>query len=142
MKEYASRSLRSTDVIVQKDLRYAYIIVVDLYTQSIVKLDSMTLDLLLLQGRNCEIDVNMCRSNPCLNGGTCSNFPNTFMCSCVPGFTGYICSDIDECAPSPCVRGSCIVNSQCVKPMNSAVALVHVDNFISKKLSCHGILGQ
>ena len=43
------------------------------------------------QGRNCEIDLNRCRSDPCLNGGTCSNSPNKFECTCAPGFNGSIC---------------------------------------------------
>ena len=44
--------------------------------------------ILYTQGRSCEIDLNMCRSGPCLNGATCSNSPNTFECTCAPGFTG------------------------------------------------------
>ncbi len=46
------------------------------------------------QGRSCEIDMNMCRSDPCLNGGTCSNSPNTFECTCAPGFNGSTCDGI------------------------------------------------
>ena len=47
--------------------------------------------LFMIQGRNCENDLNMCRSKPCLNGGTCTNSPNAFKCTCVPGFNGSIC---------------------------------------------------
>ena len=33
----------------------------------------------------------MCRSDPCLNGGICLNFPGTFKCACAPGFNGSTC---------------------------------------------------
>ena len=36
-----------------------------------------------LQGRNCEVDLNMCRSDPCLNGGTCSSIPNMIVANSV-----------------------------------------------------------
>ena len=48
---------------------------------------------IVFQGRNCENDLNMCRSNPCLNGGACTNSPGTFVCTCTSGFTGPICND-------------------------------------------------
>ena len=46
-----------------------------------------------IQGKSCEIDMNMCRSDPCLNGGTCRNMPNTFECTCAPGFNGSLCDE-------------------------------------------------
>ena len=66
---------------------------------------------LLLQGRSCEVDLNMCRSSPCHNGGTCTNSPNSFQCTCITGFTGPTCNESDECASSPCLRGECKVSS-------------------------------
>ena len=36
-------------------------------------------------------DIDECASNPCLNGGTCTNRVNGFTCSCVPGFNGTQC---------------------------------------------------
>lgn len=37
---------------------------------------------------NCEYDVDECHSKPCLNGGTCINLINRFVCSCPPGTHG------------------------------------------------------
>ena len=36
-------------------------------------------------------DINECRSNPCLNNGTCNDRINGFNCSCPAGFTGKLC---------------------------------------------------
>ena len=36
-------------------------------------------------------DVNECGSNPCENGGTCTDVPNGYTCACSSGYTG------DEC---------------------------------------------
>lgn len=39
-------------------------------------------------GRNCDLNVNECLSNPCVNGGTCRDMTNGYICSCKAGFTG------------------------------------------------------
>lgn len=36
-------------------------------------------------------DINECLSNPCQNGGTCSNHINSYTCACVLGYTGTNC---------------------------------------------------
>lgn len=46
------------------------------------------------------MDLNMCRSSPCLNGGTCDNLPNAFVCNCTAGFTGPTCNDVIIETPS------------------------------------------
>ena len=38
------------------------------------------------------LDVNECTSNPCENGGTCTNGQNHFTCRCVDGWTGVDCN--------------------------------------------------
>ena len=35
--------------------------------------------------------VNECSSNPCLNGGTCTDLVNGYVCSCQPGYAGANC---------------------------------------------------
>ena len=42
-------------------------------------------------------DVNECGSNPCENGGTCTDVPNGYTCACSSGFTG------DECQTGICL---------------------------------------
>jgi hypothetical protein len=44
-----------------------------------------------------------CTSNPCVNGGTCSDLENAYLCACVAGFTGVRCeTNVNECASNPC----------------------------------------
>ena len=37
------------------------------------------------------IDINECSSNPCLNGGSCTDQVNGYVCSCQPGYAGANC---------------------------------------------------
>ena len=63
------------------------------------------------QGNDCEVDLNLCRSGPCMNGGTCTNSLNTYSCACLPSFTNLDCStELDACVSSPCVNGACVVS--------------------------------
>lgn len=40
-------------------------------------------------GQYCQIVVNACSSNPCLNNGACQqSSTNCWSCQCLPGFTG------------------------------------------------------
>ena len=39
-------------------------------------------------GKNCELDLDECSSNPCLNGGTCQDRTNGFKCICPVGTSG------------------------------------------------------
>ncbi|KAH3881014.1 hypothetical protein DPMN_004937, partial [Dreissena polymorpha] len=51
--------------------------------------------------------INECSPALCKNGATCSNLPNAYSCTCVPGWKGKNCEqDIDECAPNPCKYGA------------------------------------
>ncbi|XP_011496310.1 PREDICTED: protein jagged-1b [Ceratosolen solmsi marchali] len=61
-------------------------------------------------GVHCHENINDCRANPCLNGGTCVDLVNSFQCICREGWTGDLCDqDVDECANSPCRNnGTCV----------------------------------
>ena len=37
------------------------------------------------------LDINECHSNPCQNGGTCTDFINYYSCQCAAGFSGINC---------------------------------------------------
>ena len=58
----------------------------------------------VLQGTDCQVDLNTCRSSPCHNGGTCINGDNGFTCACPIGFQmDFDClSDVDECEQGRC----------------------------------------
>ena len=41
---------------------------------------------------NCNVlDINECLSNPCKNGGTCTDFINYYSCQCAAGYSGVNC---------------------------------------------------
>jgi hypothetical protein len=59
------------------------------------------------QSGNCEINVNECASNPCANGGRCSDRADAYICDCKPGWTGDTCAeDVPDCASGPCKHGA------------------------------------
>ncbi|XP_064194597.1 protein crumbs homolog 1-like isoform X1 [Anguilla rostrata] len=60
-----------------------------------------------LPGTRCELQVNECQSDPCLNGGSCHDYVNGFSCACRAGFLGRFCEvDVDECESDPCQNGA------------------------------------
>ncbi|XP_062412438.1 protein crumbs homolog 1 [Sardina pilchardus] len=42
-------------------------------------------------GHRCELELDECKSNPCLNGGYCRNLVNRFQCVCEMSFGGERC---------------------------------------------------
>ncbi|KAL3282925.1 hypothetical protein HHI36_006083 [Cryptolaemus montrouzieri] len=51
-----------------------------------------------LSGDLCEIDLNECDSNPCLNNGTCLDAVNGYLCRCPSGYSGIHCEiDVAVC---------------------------------------------
>jgi len=44
-----------------------------------------------------DVCANMCDQNPCLNMGTCEEYPNGFSCTCVEGFMGKYCEIYPQC---------------------------------------------
>ncbi len=55
--------------------------------------------------------VNVCASNPCFNGGTCSQTGVlAFSCLCNSNYTGLQCTNQkDPCASAPCLNGGVCV---------------------------------
>lgn len=49
-------------------------------------------------GDRCAMEVNECLSSPCKNGATCTDYVNSYTCTCRPGFTGIHCeTNIPDC---------------------------------------------
>ncbi|XP_069963928.1 protein crumbs isoform X3 [Bactrocera oleae] len=64
-----------------------------------------------IMGKNCEININECETNPCGKHGTCNDGIGTYTCDCDPGFEDRHCeTNIDECDRyQPCgAHGTCI----------------------------------
>ncbi|BFZ02934.1 hypothetical protein BsWGS_05974 [Bradybaena similaris] len=63
-------------------------------------------------GKNCSEAVNMCTVyEPCLNGGTCSNFSGGYNCTCAAGWTGENCDqEINHCSSHPCQNNGICYN--------------------------------
>lgn len=43
------------------------------------------------RGRLCEVDVDECDPNPCVNGASCLDGLGSYTCRCLPGFNGTRC---------------------------------------------------
>ncbi|CAF4848845.1 unnamed protein product, partial [Rotaria socialis] len=57
-------------------------------------------------GQRCDLLINYCSSNPCLNNGTCINQIGSFVCQCAFGFQGTTCAiRVQACQSSPCLNG-------------------------------------
>ena len=57
-------------------------------------------------GALCEVEIDACESDPCLNGGSCTSERGQFTCTCAADFTGITCDmRIDDCASNPCLNG-------------------------------------
>ncbi|XP_028410566.1 IgGFc-binding protein-like [Dendronephthya gigantea] len=64
-----------------------------------------------------------CASDPCFNGGTCTNIHSNFSCSCPVGFTGHRCEmKVDDCDDLSCGK-----NEVCVRVGDTFDCVCHQD---------------
>ena len=64
----------------------------------------------------CDLQINMCYSNPCQNGATCTPRENGYVCRCPEGFAGPECQvDLQNDRECPSLAGQmCQEPAQCV----------------------------
>lgn len=43
------------------------------------------------RGHLCEVNINECEPNPCVNGASCMDGLGSYTCRCLPGFNGTRC---------------------------------------------------
>ena len=65
------------------------------------------------RGDLCNTITNICATEPCCTGSTCTSNRNSHICTCPPGKTGSTCcTDIDYCQSNLCgAEATCISNS-------------------------------
>lgn len=55
--------------------------------------------------------IDDCASNPCNNGGTCTDLKDDVKCDCAGGYSGKFCEiENDECLSDPCYQGATCVD--------------------------------
>ena len=65
-------------------------------------------------GQQCEVNIDECSPNPCLNGGNCTDGVNGFSCACEADYSGMTCSELlGDCGEdADCENGgTCMRNS-------------------------------
>ena len=104
-----------------------------------------------LAGDRCQLNMNECDSNPCLNGGDCVDGVHNYTCICPSEFIGRHCDqELDPCSFSPCQNGaSCVTTKsnsdficKCLPGINSLLLILNnicvsdlgLVNFISFRL--------
>ncbi|XP_053238855.1 delta-like protein 4 isoform X1 [Podarcis raffonei] len=75
-------------------------------------------------GVDCERNISECDSNPCKNGGSCTDLGKYYKCTCPPGYDGVNCEHSAlTCVDSPCFNGgTCLergggTSYACICPM-------------------------
>ncbi|XP_049927339.1 protein jagged-1b [Epinephelus moara] len=103
-------------------------------------------------GANCERAEHACLSNPCSNGGSCSETSQGYECQCAPGWSGPSCTiNVDDCSPNPCNHGgTCqdLVNGfkcHCPSQWTGKTCLIDANECDSKPCananSCRNLIG-
>ncbi|KAJ6667326.1 hypothetical protein lerEdw1_017304 [Lerista edwardsae] len=75
-------------------------------------------------GIDCEWNISECDSNPCKNGGSCTDLGKEYKCTCLPGYDGVNCEHSAlTCVDFPCFNGGTCLEKEkgtsysCLCPM-------------------------
>lgn len=79
-------------------------------------------------GVHCEMNIDDCAGNPCVNGGTCRDDVKDYICECHEGYIGKNCEiDVNECESSPCLHGgTCLEKSNMTLYHPSVVSKLNI----------------
>ena len=89
----------------------------------------------IVSGTQCETVVNLCTSQPCLNGGVCMSQPGTFTCQCPVTRAGMYCERSQLCLQGESSAVSCTV--PCVSVVMVLVTVLVVVWCVSSDLVWH-----
>ena len=56
-----------------------------------------------ISGEYCAHDIDECRNDPCLNGGTCLNKWGFYTCNCTTGYGGINCAEASNLMKGPSI---------------------------------------
>ena len=62
-------------------------------------------------GDTCEVNIDECEEDPCLNEGHCMDLVGDFLCVCPLTWSGRVCEDrVEQCEDNPCLNDAlCLV---------------------------------
>ena len=65
-------------------------------------------------GAQCEVDIDECQAEPCLNEGHCIDMLGDFYCVCPLTWTGRQCEEeVAQCQSSPCLNDAlCLLEAE------------------------------